>query len=206
MRSSQLRNTRSLVQSHAERRCGVRTVAINWLRYSSAIERKSFRIFAVNGQQLAGAHHPEPVGGREIALHVVLHGVVEVPVVGGVGGEEHARHGGRPAARAARASGEGEHLGHAPLAAVVGEHGPVHTAEALLGIPRGYLAAAGMARSEIRSSRTNTMYGVLWRTVRYAVSRPLRFTCTRSLVKNFVPRNPYHPQAARFRRWPRRPA
>ena len=67
--------------SHADRRCGARTDAeLIAVLLRQCHER--LRIAAVERQQLLGPHHAEIVSGREIALHLLLNGLVQFAVPG----------------------------------------------------------------------------------------------------------------------------
>ncbi len=89
---------------------------------------KGGRIGAIELQQLLGALHAEPVGGRIVALHVALDGVVEVAMARRISGEKHRGHTGL-LFTAYRCLSQREQLRHAALATVVSENGPVAPSE-----------------------------------------------------------------------------
>jgi len=91
--------------------------------------REAIGIVAVHREQLLRPPHAEPVGGRVVALHLHLDGIIELPIPDRVGGKKHTRHGHLIFGNSARAPRQIEHFRDAAFAAMVGEDGPVAAAE-----------------------------------------------------------------------------
>jgi len=108
--------------------------------------------------------------------------IVEFFVPRPAAGEERLGHRSLAALQAAGLLAGSIETRHAAFAAVVGEHGPILSAEVLFHL-REIPAAAGIALSGMyRSSRAVTVYGVFFRTVRTAVFPFLRRTVFFSVV------------------------
>src|ERR1700733_8323380 len=84
---------------------------------------------AIQGQQLLGAADAEIVGRRIIALHLLLDRLIELAVPRRAAREEHPRYVDLILRDATRVPREILHLARASDAAMVGEYGPVASAQ-----------------------------------------------------------------------------